>query len=187
MHSWCANFRRSQVHIRPSYIDPNYYGHCVCGAAREAMVDYFCECKFETLDQNTWYTAVRETTNPIVRGFLAEQILIRHIAKHGLTYVNSSLTEMDHAFFDAIPMWQMDKTLCIYIPRSHRFTNIDCIIVHMNSKKCTVHFYPIQITLSRRHKDSEERFYLMSWNTFKEEFESAGFTVHSTFVWCYVP
>jgi hypothetical protein len=73
----------------------------------------------------------------------------------------------------------MDKTRCLYMPHSRKFTSVDGIILHPD----TAHLYPIKIIPSRRHGDSEERFYRTSWNSIKEEFESAGFAVDSTFVW----
>jgi hypothetical protein len=57
---------------------------------------------------------------------------------------------------------------------------MDAVILLVDYDTKMAHMYPIQITLSMWHKDSEEKFYTgLRWKWV----EKAGFTVKSTFVW----
>jgi hypothetical protein len=60
---------------------------------------------------------------------------------------------------------------------------VDGVILLLDraSKKATM--FPIQFTLSLGHKQSDKEFHTKLWSTWIEPIVSAGFSVHSTFVW----
>jgi hypothetical protein len=147
------------------------------------MTRFYRKRRFTALGDNLWYSAVANTKNPIVRGYLAEQILLEHIAQTGLSYVNKSLRKMDYAWFVTQPSWKMDQPCCLYIPSAYNYQSIDGIILSLDSRKKHAHLFPVQITLSRKHKNVEDPFYRQLYPEWIKSFQSDGFTVDSTFVW----
>ena len=168
-------------------------GFYTSGVAFESMLAIFRERRFQNFNSDGWYTAVSETGNPIVKGYIAEQICINKISAKGLPMVDAGLTMMEVTPFSVRPAWNMEvgkgsskqaskySTVHLYVPTAYNFPNIDAVILAL--KDTSAHIVPIQVTLSRDHKDSEEIFYKEMWQPWTEQLENAGFTVSSTFVW----
>lgn len=174
--------------LRHFYVDEKGIGCYTCGIAFETMMSIlrtYSDAPF--LDQ-LWYTAVSRSTNPVVRGFLAEQICLSSIAASGLKAVHPDLGRMSTAYFDAEPAFDQllstnNHTIRLYIPTAYNFMTVDGIIllVDHNSKKATI--FPIQFTLSQNHNQSDKEFHTRLWPTWIKPITSAGFSVCSTFVW----
>ena len=159
-----------------------------CGLAYESMVMLLHERRFEGFGSSEWYTAVESLDNPVIRGFLAERICLNHIATTGLLIVDKRLGRMQHVFFSEWPNFESllgrtKETHCLYIPSTFNFSAVDGVILHLDSKLKCAHLYPIQFTISTRHKDSNSIFYASMWETWVKPIKNAGFTLKSTFVW----
>jgi hypothetical protein len=135
-----------------------------------------------------WYTAVSRSGNPIVRGFLAKQICLSNIAVNGLRAVHRKLGKMSTASFQDNPAFEeflsSNHTSCLYIPTAFNFKAVDGVVLLLergSKKKATM--FPIQFTLSQNHPRSDKKFYEELWSTWIQPIVSAGFCVHSTFVW----
>jgi hypothetical protein len=177
---------KSLYDLRYFYVQEQH-GHYTCGVVFETMISLLREHRFQHFNSSHWYKAVSETKNPIVRGFIAEQICLNKISMDGLPMVASYLTRMEVVPFRAQPEWgrqlRDSLTLQLYTPTTYNFPNIDAIILWLNLESKSAHLYPIQITLSRVHKNSEDLFYSDVWRSWVDPIETAGFEVSSTFVW----
>jgi len=169
--------------VRYFYLDPDQIGRCTCGVALEVMMRFVRQRKFTSLGNDLWYEAVADTTNPVIRGYLAEQILLEHIAYAGLPFVDKALGKMDYASFMGRPVWKMDQRCCLYIPSDYNFPAIDGVILLLDHSHKSATLFPLQITLSRSHKNSEDSFYRKYWSKWIQPLEEAEFTAKSTFVW----
>lgn len=177
---------RDLYDLRYFYVDEDQIGRYTCGVAFEAML-LALRTRTEQFCVEAWYSAVRMSTNPVVQGFLAEQICLSSIAKAGLTVVDESLGRMETATFETVPEWQpflnSGHSRCLFLPTAYNFKAVDGVILLLNRTNSTAHMFPIQITLSVRHRDSDDVFYTRMWWNWVRPLEEAGFHVQSTFVW----
>jgi hypothetical protein len=68
----------------------------------------------------------------------------------------------------------------LYLPLNPQFEDFDAIALEYDKKTNTLHVIPIQVTISKRHKDSEALFY-HKWKKWESRFP--GIKLHSTFIW----
>jgi hypothetical protein len=179
---------RELYDLRYFYADNDQIGHYTCGVAFETMMSIFRQHRLDNFHTQEWYSALeRSSGNPVIQGFLAEHICLSRIISNGLLAVNKNLTRMSHSSFQEAPSWDQQfsstHTVRLYIPTIFNFRAVDAVILLVDYDAKTAHMYPIQITLSMRHKDSEEDFYTGIWWKWVAPLEKAGFTVKSTFVW----
>jgi hypothetical protein len=179
---------RKLYDLRHFYVDDNGTGCYTCGIAFETMMSILRTHDDAPFLDQLWYTAVSRSANPVVRGFLAEQICLSYIAANGLKAVHPDLGRMSTANFGTEPAFDQllstnNHTICLYVPTAYNFMSVDGVIllVDHNSKKATM--FPIQFTLSQNHKQSDGEFHTRLWLTWIKPITSAGFSVHSTFVW----
>ncbi|KAF8327351.1 hypothetical protein F5887DRAFT_1274679 [Amanita rubescens] len=178
---------RSLYDLRHFYVDTEQIGRFTCGIAFETMVSILRMDDNASFLGGFWYTTVSQSDNPAVQGFLAEQICLSHISINGLKAVHPELGRMSIASFNTQPNFthhlSTDHKTCLYIPDDYDFMAVDGIILLLDhtSKQATV--FSIQFTLSLNDKQSAKDFHEKSWSTWTEPITSAGFTVHSTFVW----
>jgi len=140
-----------------------------------------------SIDNESWYLTIASSSNPTVRGYLAEQICLSRIARHGLSRVGSKLGDtMGVEYFEQTPNWttffRSGDTLRLYLPKAFNFPDIDAAILQRDLQQNTVHLYPIQITLATKHKDSASLFYQHTWGIWERGLSSFA-KVESTFVW----
>jgi hypothetical protein len=173
--------------LRYFYVDEHRIGHYTCGVAFESMMLVFRKARFSNFCDHAWYLAVQSSENPVVQGFLAEHICLNRIQIRGLQVVHPDLGRMDQASFKTQPDWRnllwSNKSLCLYVPTDYNFRAVDGVILLLDHKAKIAHLFPLQITLSMRHKESDKDFYSEMWFPWIQPFEHAGITVNSTFVW----
>jgi hypothetical protein len=178
---------RSLYDLRHFYVDEKGIGRFTCGIAFETMMSMLRTHDDAAFVDDLWYTAVSQSDNPIVRGFLAEQICLSYIAANGLMAVDPKLGRMSTTSFDKQPAFAQllstDHTIRLYVPTAYNFMAVDGVILFLDraSKKATM--FSIQFTLSLNYKQSDKEFHTRLWSTWTEPIVSAGFSVHSTFVW----
>lgn len=178
---------QSLFDLRYFYVDAEGNGCSTCGIALEGMVSILRAHSDAPFLDALWYEAVERSNNPIVRGFLAEQICLSHIATSGLQAVHPGLDRMPSASFDDKPAFDnflsTERERCLYIPTAYNFKTVDgaILLLDRQSKKATI--FAIQFTLSDRHKQSDVEFHTELWSKWIKPIVRAEFTVDSTFVW----
>lgn len=184
---WVPSNNQSLFDSRHFYVDAEGIGRFTCGFAFEAMMSILRTHDNGPFLDDLWYDAVERSDNPIVRGFLAEQICLSHIAAHGLQTVHSRLGPMSSASFAGKPAFgeflSTGQTMRLYVPSAYNFATVDGAILLLDRvcKKATI--FAIQFTLSQRHKQSDEEFHEKLWPEWIKPIVSAEFSVESTFVW----
>ena len=73
-----------------------------------------------------------------------------------------------------------DHEMRLYVPVAYNFNHVDGVILLLNRLSKQVSLFPLQFTLSMKHKRSDEEFYTNLWPTWIELITLAGFTVQST-------
>ena len=178
---------RSLYDLRHFYVDAKRTGRFTCGIAFETMMSILREHLNTPFVDDSWYTAVSLSDNPVVQGFLAEQICLSHIAANGLMAVDSKLNRMPTASFKTQPNFthhlSTDHNIYLYIPDAYNSMAVDGIILLLDrtSKQATV--FSIQFTLSLNHKQSDKEFHTKLWSMWTRPIVLAGFDVRSTFIW----
>ncbi|KAM6491977.1 hypothetical protein JOM56_012615 [Amanita muscaria] len=178
---------RSLFDLRHFYVDADKIGRFKCGIAFEAMMSILWTYDDAPFLDGLWYEAVERSDNPIVQGFLAEQICLSHITAHGMRAVHPELDRMSSASFKDKPAFDefllTGQTTRLYVPIAYNFMTVDGVILLLDraSKKATI--FAIQFTPSQRHKQSDEELHKRLWSTWIKPIVSAEFSVDSTFVW----
>ena len=136
------------------------------------------------LCSNEWFKAFEGfKNNPCVMGFLVEQACLSHISQTGfhhgdLDWESFAATIFDNDIFQSIPLdWEGEQ---FFIPGNPYFKNVDALYLKVDSTEKTALIVPIQITIAKKHKDSETLFY-SGWCDWEEHFQ--GYQLSSTFVW----
>jgi hypothetical protein len=183
-----ASDNKSLYDKRFFYIDDDKVGHCTCGAALQSMTLLLRQYQFDDFDSQSWFTAVSNSSgNEVVQGFLAEQICLKRISRFGMKVLRPGLGNMPCHTFQDQPNWDnllnTDSTFCLYIPNSYNYPAIDGVILLLDRKTKIAELFPIQITLSMFHKNSEKDFFATKWSSWIKPIQDAGFTIAATFVW----
>jgi hypothetical protein len=170
------------------YFDDQDIGHCTCGVAFETMMSILREHRLDHFRDPGWYTAVRRSSeNPLVQRYLAEHICLSSIAHRGLLAVSAELGPLSHSSFHQQPilarLLSTDNTRHLYVSTAHNSRPVDGVVLVVDRHAKQAHVYPIQITLTMRHKKPDEDFYTTTWQEWVAPLEGLGFTVKSTFIW----
>ncbi|KAM6502225.1 hypothetical protein JOM56_002202 [Amanita muscaria] len=178
---------RSLYDLRYFYVDEKGIGRFTCGLALERMMSMLRICDDAPFLDDLWYAAVARSGNPVVQGFLAEQICLSTIATKGLKAVNPKLGQMSTASFSRQPAFNAfllsDHNICLYVPNAYNFKTVDGVILLLDRASKQATMFPIQFTLSQNHKQSDKEFHTQLWPSWIEPITAAGFSVQSTFVW----
>jgi hypothetical protein len=178
---------RTLYDLRYFYVDANQVAHYTCGVAFETMMRQL-RIRTEQFCQDEWYATVRSSGNPVVQGFVAEDICLAAIGKDGLMVVNEQLGPMSRATFTIKPQWDLcfrssAHTRYLFVPSVYNFRAVDGVILLLDRANQMAHMLPIQITLSMRQRDSDEVFYTTMWSDWVTGLTEAGLVVQSTFIY----
>lgn len=157
--------------------------HCTCGVAREAGALIIRKVKPDRFLTDIWLNSLDAFEgNPIVVGFITEQACLSAIstygfAHRGLDWGNTPTTIFSGNLFETLPK---ESSKRFYVPTKWNYEHIDALYLDVDSAAKTVLVVPFQITLNKKHKDSEALFYAgwAQWQSFYD-----GYTLSSTFVW----
>jgi len=178
---------RTLYDLRYFYLNQRSIGSFTCGIAFETMMSSLRMHDTTQFKDDSWYLAVSQSSDPVVQGFLAEQVCLSSIATTGLMAVHPKLGRMSHAFFETHPNFTQflatDHETCIYFPTSYDFRAVDAVILFLDRSSKQAIIFPIQFTLTPRDKPSDKDFHTMFWSGWIEPIDSAGYSVQSTFVW----
>ena len=102
-----------------------------------------------------WYEAVEWSNNPIIQGFLAEQICLSHIATHSLQAVHPKLDQMSWEIFQDKPDFgrflSTGQTTRLYVLMAYNFMSVDGAILLLDHAFTKATIFAIQFTLSQSH------------------------------------
>ncbi|KAF8538638.1 hypothetical protein BDD12DRAFT_841601 [Trichophaea hybrida] len=129
-----------------------------------------------------WYhSVVQAGDNPSVLGFFIEQMLLSWVSCHGCHKAGPEFygKEIPVQMFSDFPNHLPDPVV-LYVPMSYNFRAIDGILVHRDNASKAATIVPIQITISKPHSDSEEKFY-GQWREWTALFED--WTIETRFLW----
>jgi hypothetical protein len=113
-------------------------------------------------------------------GFLVEQLCLSTISNRGLSVDKKHYKPGQTLVFkDSIPSFEISKNgTTFYVPFAFNFPALDGLILEVNGGD--VDMLPIQITVSKHHKNSTIRF-LANWRNRKRHFEGTNLCLK--FVW----
>jgi hypothetical protein len=124
--------------------------------------------------------------NPSTLGFQVEKVCLGCIVDIGLNYAGKHMgpkvptwfrgNKLDD-LFNAIPSSDPSG---LYLPLNPQFEDLDALALEYDKKTNTLHVIPIQVMISKRHKDSEALFY-HKWKKWESRFP--GIKLCSTFIW----
>jgi hypothetical protein len=176
--------------LRYFYFDDQRVARYTCGIAFRALMAIYREANLTDIDTGHWYKTVRTSQNPVVRGFIAEQVCLAAIRRRGLSAVDPALNQpLATEHFKTLPDWgsiiesESEHPSRLYLPMSFNFRNIDAAILWLNSEKTEGDLYLIQVTLAKNHKDSAQNFFTKSWGSWKASFPEKLKAVYPRFVW----
>src|SRR5947207_9950492 len=138
------------------YIDANG-GHCVSGLARNAMARFLREYNSGMFLEQHWFTSLPDTKNPLMQGFIVEQLILSTISLNGFNRYKPSKT-ISYSDFPQIE-WECQEAL--YLSLSFNFRAIDAVFIKLENgsgKKVAI-VAPIQVTIAKNHPDSEGKFF----------------------------
>ena len=155
--------------------------------AREVAAVLIAKWKFSRFYEPKWIDSLHTfKDNPSTLGYQVEKICLACIASIGLNYDGKSTKPQ-------APIWFRGRNLDalldaisptdpsgLYLPSHPQFEDIDALILEYNHTAKTLNVIPIQVTINKKHKDSETLFY-NKWKKLALKFP--GITLTSTFIW----
>jgi len=165
------------------YLDSDNCGRYSCGLARQAITEFLRNHGEDRIFLGSEWLRTLESykNNPSAIGFAVEQIVISKIASAGVHSGNFNIPAAKIVTFEGgTTMLSKDEESTYYVPLKFNLKAIDALYVRLDQKKNTAHLVAIQITVAKRHKDSESAFLadLDMWLR-----GLAGFEVKTSFLW----
>ncbi|KAF8534790.1 hypothetical protein BDD12DRAFT_895078 [Trichophaea hybrida] len=145
-------------------------GRYTCGAAREAMARFLTLHQMHTRNIDDYVKAIRIIDHSHASiGYIAEQGILVSIEQQGIPTISGLSHGMHRVMFPtAFPTIILDKhPLVLYIPYTTNYAAIDAVVVRVKEKAKTCALYPIQITVSPKHSNSESHFF-SSWEEWEK-------------------
>ena len=109
-----------------------------------------------------WYSSLRIAgSNPSVLGFFTEQMLLSWISREGCTSAGDQFggRPKSTVFDGSKPQVNLEDGVSLYIPIRLNFRAVDAIMVSMDKKRDEAIVVGLQITITKRHTDSEAKFF----------------------------
>ena len=164
-------------------IDHRYFysvggaGNYTCGITREAVA-----CVLWSYGNNNFGVTQKLTSleqyidNQSVVGFFLGCTILQTIRSNGLK-VDGLSNAMPMITYLGFPTFDTNKKLALYVPSSYNFHGV---ILRMDREQKRAYLFPLQVTIAKRHGDSEQSFF-NDWHRWVQVFES--FEVEVTFLW----
>jgi len=182
----CIRRRPVPAGVRPELIDHRYFyelgnkGSYACGIAREAVASQlrlhgknrFGNTALQSLDDYI--------NNESVVGFFIEQAILQTIEFRGLQTEPEISQPMTMIPFEYFPVFNTSKELALYVPCDFNYRAIDGIILRLYTGTKKAILFPIQITIAKSHKKSEELFF-NRWKEWKAGLKD--FDIEIRFLW----
>jgi len=171
------------------YQNDSDFGLCTCGLARDAAATVIAQKKHSKLYDPVWISNLHlYKDRPSALGFLVELTCLSCIADFGLNFGDIHLKSTAPIIFygnledlrNQIPSNLSMDFSAFYIPHNPQFEDIDALYFQYKHQSNVATVIPIQVTISKRHTDSEWFFY-KSWDSWKTRFHN--YTLTTTFVW----
>jgi len=165
-----------------------YKGEHTCGIARQVAAKLVAQKTIGKFYQYEWISTLHlYKDNPSALGFQVELICLSFIADVGIDYGGVTIRPMTPTWFpgdlddllEIIPI-AIESFSRLYFPLKYQFQDIDAAYVEYDADSNTLTVIPIQVTISKRHKDSEAPFY-HKWSKWVKKFSHYNLT--TTFLW----
>ncbi|KIM84761.1 hypothetical protein PILCRDRAFT_87561 [Piloderma croceum F 1598] len=154
-----------------------------CGLAREAATAILCKGQSGRLFDKEWLSALCTFKNngSVVR-FMVEQVCLSIISEMGFHHEDLHWRSVPATIFkgDLIQSIHLGDQNTFFIPKGPYFKDIDVLFLWIHELSNTVLVAPFQITINKKHKDSEAAFY-SGWAHWKAFLE--GYEVQTCFMW----
>ena len=126
-----------------------------------------------------WLSALRTfKNNSSVVGFMVEQACLSIISEMGFLHGGSVPATIFKG--DLIQSVHLGDQNTFFVPEDPYFKDIDALFLRIHEPSKMVLVVPFQITINKKHKDSEAAFY-SGWARWKALLE--GYKVQTCFVW----
>jgi hypothetical protein len=165
------------------YVENNH-GRYTCGLARQGIFAFLrIHAKEGVFLGTEWYLALKAfKNNPSVIGFTVEQIAISRIASSGLRWGDNSEIPPTKitAFRGNIIAFSKNMPSAYYVPLKFNLKAVDAIYVKVDEHQHTATVVAIQITVAKRHTDSQADFFAQwgQWTDYLKDF-----TITPIFLW----
>jgi len=168
------------------YVDDDESGHTTCGVVRLAAGALLRRVKnINDFRDLVWVTKMEMSgRNPVVLGFHVEHLTLLQIFLRGCLVAGNEFweTQTVEVFDKTMPpaLKQDFEGTILYWPASFNFRAVDGILAYREkvNKKAVV--VGIQITIARRHSDSEMNF-ISCWKHWKSNMQCEN--IESRFLW----
>lgn len=178
--------------------DPRYFyyregkGVCINGFVQRTLARCLREIAWEQqypmFLTPTWFAGLISLShNPSVLDFLVEEMVIETMAQVGfmsLEEVFIPASDICKFFFNSYPpRIQHEEGYGLYLPTRYSPTHINCYIIHLQKEERECMIIPVQVTIAKRHKCSDEDFYTQAWRKWRNSLECLGYNVKLAFLW----
>jgi hypothetical protein len=188
----CIQRRPVPAGVRPELIDHRYFyeeenvGSYACGIAREAVTRQLRLHGRNRFGNKALQSLNNYISNESVVRFFIEQAILQTIEFRGLEMITEISQPMKMIPFEDYPVFDTSNKLALYVPCNFNYYAIDGIILRLdrssvkNGETKRAILFPLQITIAKSHKNSEEHFF-NQWEEWSASLK--GFDVEVRFLW----
>ncbi|KAJ7219585.1 hypothetical protein GGX14DRAFT_436816 [Mycena pura] len=166
------------------YFDKDRKGHCVCGVARDVMIDFFRAAGDMSLfTSDAWYTCVRSgNPNPSLRQSAIVQICLTRIGVGGLSQADAQGHAMRILTFRHTPNFGAMFEEAWSAPHVCKF--VSAVILRISPRDKMAHLIPLQVAVGQGLTcvDLATSFFAVVWHQWEAAIREEGFNVVNTFV-----
>jgi len=149
----------------------NGRGYTTCDFARQATANSL-RSVYDLAEFLTpkWFDSLPSGSNPVVLGFLIEEMLLSWISVYGFLGAHStfkSKPDVVQLFHDDLPQVSAVPGFTLYIPSKYNNPAVDAIMVPIDKARAQAVVAGVQTSLSDRHANTEEVF-LRNWKWWEQ-------------------
>ncbi|KAK2756819.1 hypothetical protein FQN54_005265 [Arachnomyces sp. PD_36] len=138
--------------IEPEHVDHRFFyerngiGYCASGIVRDSVVKGLAQVGVDIFPiEKCVGRMVRSTHEPAARYFM-ERAVLETVTKEGIPYIGL-LGLMHQVFFDFQPIYDLEPSRAVYIPRYFKFPATAAAILKLDHSQRKAELLPIQITM----------------------------------------
>lgn len=131
-----------------------------CGAARDTMANILTLHKMHTRNIDNYVRAIRIIDHSVASiGSIAEKGVLVSIEQQGIPTISNLNHRMHRVVFSTdFPIFNDNHPMVLYTPYATNYPAIDAVVLRIDKETKTCALYPIQITVTTKHSDSEALF-----------------------------
>lgn len=122
------------------------------------------------------------SSNASVIGYFLEHAILRSIVTAGIPCLDI-IGPMPQIVFQDFPSYNLTHEKALYVPEAYKFPAIDAVLLYLNHREKTAQLFPIQVTIQKTHRSSEEQFF-NNWSFWSGSLGEYGeYKITVTFIW----